>query len=132
MVEEDFLSYASDFLHVFCGAIGEDISVMQLRIFIEVSRASELETPICMKELEVIVGAASAATFSRQVLALTQTKKPQVPGLMLIDQVENPLDRRQKQLVLTKKGQRVAKKLTKVMVSCVRERCATQTERATG
>lgn len=101
------LRHVTGYMHEVIRTIGGEISVSQLLIFMEVSRANAAGHAIDMKELQLLIGSSSGSTFSRQVAALLDFQKGSVPGLGLLEQRENPKDRRRKQLVLTDKGVRV-------------------------
>lgn len=112
----EFLRPTSERLLEVMRLLGGDITVSQLTIVIEVSRANAAGHPIDMKELEVSMGVSSGSTFSRHVASLLDQKSDGVPGLGLIEQRENPKDRRRKQLFLTTKGLRFRQQITDFIV----------------
>ena len=101
------LRHVTGLMHEVIRAIGGDISVSQLLIFMEVARSNAAGHAIDMKELQILIGITSGSTFSRQVAALLEYQKEGVQGLGLLEQIENPRDRRRKQLLLTDKGANV-------------------------
>lgn len=64
------LRHVTGFIHEVIRAIGNDVSVSRLLTFKEVARANAAGHTIEMKELQILIGIASASTFSRQVAAL--------------------------------------------------------------
>lgn len=101
------LRLVTGYLHEAIRATGGDLSVSQLLIFMEVARANATGHPIDMKELQILIGASSGSQFSRHVAAMLDQQREGVPGLGLLEQRENPKDRRRKQLLLTDKGRNV-------------------------
>jgi DNA-binding MarR family transcriptional regulator len=57
----------------------------------------------------------SQSTASRNVFYLSKAKTPTLPGLDLVESRINEMDRRQKQLFLTQKGEHLAATLKRVL-----------------
>lgn len=108
----EFLRPTSERLHEVMRLLGGDLTLSQVTIIIDVARANAAGHPIDMKELEVSMGTSSGSTFSRHVASLLDYKSDGVPGLGLIEQRENPKDRRRKQLFLTSKGLKFRNQIT--------------------
>lgn len=113
------LRQVTGFMHEVVGLVGGDISLSQLLILIEVGRANSAGHPIDMKELEVLIGANSASTFSRHVGMLLEWRSEDVLGLGLLVQRENRTDRRKKQLLLTDRGIKVLDSLSNYVMESI-------------
>ncbi len=105
------LRHVTGCIHEIARMLGLELSVSQTLMFLEVARSNAAGHAIDMKELQILIGLTSASTFSRQIAALLEYQRPGVPGLGLLEQQENPMDRRRKQLLLTRKGIKVRNEL---------------------
>ncbi len=114
------LRQVTGFMHEVVSLVGGEITLSQLLIVIEVGRANSAGHPIDMKELEVLIGANSASTFSRHVGMLLEYRKEDEPGLGLLVQRENRKDRRRKQLLLTDHGIKVLENLSDYVKDSIR------------
>ncbi|WP_085025261.1 MarR family winged helix-turn-helix transcriptional regulator [Ensifer aridi] len=92
--------------------LNPNIQAGQIAVFLHIMA----KPGITMKELEKATGLSSTAV-SRNVLALSEWYKADVPGYDLVETFDDPHDRRNKRVRAKQKGQRVYNSLIQILGS---------------
>lgn len=103
-----------DVLQLLCDSMEREAPLHNALVFLTIAEAHAKGGTIEIKEIQKLTGLTSSAT-SRAVGALGEWSYKKRPGLDLIKSRPDYEDRRRKPMVLTEKGEELAKKVTALL-----------------